>query len=68
MSCVICDKDLEGRQRTFCSNTCKQKDKFDRQREKYLRATGRLCIHCHKDMVPEPVMGGYKQVCGDCDE
>jgi len=55
--CVVCGKGLEGRQRTFCSNACKQQ-------EKYARAKGRSCKHCHKPIKkPELVMGGFNQSC-----
>jgi predicted nucleic acid-binding Zn ribbon protein len=56
--CVVCGAPLGGKQATFCSNVCKQ-------REKYARARGRSCKHCHKPIdKPVRVMGGFKQ---DCD-
>ena len=57
MKCVICKSELEGGQRTFCSNRCKQEDKYDRKR-------GLRCATCHKPIKkPVPVMGGYSQQC-----
>ena len=56
MKCVICPEALEGSQRLFCSNTCKQK-------AKYATAKGEMCGACYKPMKPMPVMGGFKKLC-----
>ena len=31
--CVVCKKELQGQQRKFCSNNCKQKDNYEKKRE-----------------------------------
>ena len=55
--CVICGAGLTGHQRLFCSNRCKQADKYDRKR-------GMRCIKCHKPIkVPHAVLGGFRQTC-----
>ena len=55
--CVICSKQLGGSQRIFCSNRCKQA-------EKYARKCGRICAACHKPIKkPVPVVGGFSQQC-----
>lgn len=57
--CVVCKKTLKGNQRTFCSETCKQ-------RAKYLQSKGRLCRFCKLEIEkPVPVLGGMK---GECDK
>ena len=55
-TCVICSSLLSGREEKFCSNTCKQK-------EKYARAMGRSCKFCYKKMKPKKVLGGFEQGC-----
>ena len=56
-ACIICAAPLDGRQRLFCSNRCKQQDKNE-------RVIGRRCAKCHKPIKkPVPVMGGYSQQC-----
>jgi len=55
--CVICDKELDGKQRKFCSNRCKQQDKYEVK-------CGRRCRVCSAEIKkPIPVMGGFKQTC-----
>lgn len=31
--CVVCNKELQGNQRKFCCNTCKQKDNYNRKKD-----------------------------------
>lgn len=55
--CIICKAELGGSQRMFCSNRCKQADKYDRKR-------GLRCGKCHKPIKkPVPIPGGYSQQC-----
>lgn len=55
--CVMCKTDLMGSQRLFCSNACKQADKYARKR-------GKRCAECHKPIPnPVPVLGGFSQCC-----
>jgi hypothetical protein len=57
--CVICKMGLIGSQRLFCSNACKQADK-------YARRKGERCGKCHSPMNPMPVLGGFRKQCTVC--
>lgn len=54
--CVMCDAELVGSQRLFCSEACKQA-------AKYAQSKGELCKYCKQPMKPAPMLGGYKQDC-----
>ena len=54
--CKVCEVELGGRQRTFCSNKCKQV-------AKYQQAKGERCKACKKPMKPTPIMGGFETLC-----
>lgn len=51
-NCVVCGAELTGRQRTFCSNRCKQQFKYEKSK-------GERCELCYKRMRPRLTMGGY---------
>ena len=56
-TCIICDKELTGRQTLFCSNACKQANKYQVKK-------GERCKACHKPITkPVPVLGGFDPLC-----
>lgn len=57
--CVVCEKELTGRQRHFCSEACKQ-------RAKYQQSKGKRCSICKKPMRPIPTLGGFQQAHNAC--
>ena len=59
IDCVICGEELQGSQRKFCSEACKQRDKYQRQK-------GERCADCKRPMKPIPVIGGYSELCPLC--
>jgi hypothetical protein len=56
VKCINCDNKLEGLQRSFCSNRCKQAIKNQINK-------GERCRRCKVEMEPKKVLGGYKQFC-----
>ena len=54
---INCDKELEGGQRNYCSNRCKQAVKNAINR-------GKQCKNCFRPISkPTPVLGGYEEYC-----
>jgi len=59
MNCVVCGKIIEGRKRTYCSVSCREKNKSSKR----FISSGSRSKNLFKDLV-EKFLGGECEICG----